>query len=81
MSQNEETWARIQASDPNTEVILAISPESNARAEGHSQMHPGLGPQAGQKLSEGTDHVGLTNDENTVKISPICCTLDSVQLY
>ena len=37
MSPNEETWARIQAPDPNTGVILAISPESNARAEGHSQ--------------------------------------------
>lgn len=44
-------------------------------------MLPGLGPQAGQKHSAGTDHAALTNDENTIKISPICCTLDSAQLY
>ena len=44
-------------------------------------MLPGLGPQAGQKHSAGTDHAAMTNDENTIKISPICCTLDSAQLY
>lgn len=64
-----------------TQESFQPSPQRVKLRQRDTQMLPGLAPQAGQKLSAGTDHAGLTNDENIVKISPICCILDSTQLH